>query len=60
MQMYACVCKSVSNLIIICLSAQNETTRQEILSLAKAKNVKELEKRLCSRMEFGTAGDDDD
>ena len=36
---------------------QNEITCQEIISLAQAKDVKELQKRLCSRMEFGTAGD---
>ena len=38
-------------------SVQNEVTRQEIISLAQAKDLKELENRLCSRMEFGTAGD---
>lgn len=37
---------------------KNERTRQEIADLAQdmGKNVKELEKRLVQRMEFGTAG----
>lgn len=35
---------------------QHEKTRQDIIALATDKNVKELEKRLGSRMQFGTAG----
>lgn len=35
---------------------KNENTRKEITDLARQKNVKELQKRLGERMEFGTAG----
>ncbi|KAK7097300.1 hypothetical protein V1264_004302 [Littorina saxatilis] len=35
---------------------KNDFTRQEIMSLAQAKKSQELEKRLETRMEFGTAG----
>jgi hypothetical protein len=48
--------KKCSQYFIYVLCPQNEVTRQEIIALAADKNVKELQKRLCSRMEFGTAG----
>lgn len=35
---------------------KNEKTRQEIEQLVKEENEKELEKRLGSRIAFGTAG----
>ncbi|KAL9551481.1 hypothetical protein PS6_004987 [Mucor atramentarius] len=35
---------------------KNEETRNEIIALQKANNVQELEKRLSTRIEFGTAG----
>ncbi|OBZ85290.1 Phosphoglucomutase-2 [Choanephora cucurbitarum] len=35
---------------------KNQDTRNEILELQKANNIQELEKRLSSRIEFGTAG----
>lgn len=38
------------------LTNQNETTRNEIKQLVKTHNREELEKRLASRIQFGTAG----
>ena len=35
---------------------QKEKSRREIEDLAQKYNVEELRKRLCHRMEFGTAG----
>ena len=35
---------------------RNDTTRQEIQKLWKDQNLTELQKRLGSRIEFGTAG----
>lgn len=35
---------------------KNSTTRSEIELLVEQKNVNELKRRLCTRMEFGTAG----
>lgn len=42
----------ISSLLLL----QNEETRNEIIALYKANNVQELEKRLSTRIEFGTAG----
>jgi hypothetical protein len=38
------------------LMDQNEATRLEVKELSKANSAKELEKRLRSRIKFGTAG----